>query len=151
MATKVISEIESYSSLDHFKMGFIFLFVLLSVIYLTKNMNINSNFIFSSSFNYTEGLDIGSDVVIAGIKVGEVTQLKISNDKVFVHGYIKNNYPIPSDSILAIRSNGIFGKKSLLIEPGFNTPLESGNYTFINTKDSYSIDMFLRYLNNLNE
>ena len=151
MAAKVISEIESYSSLDHFKMGFIFLFVLLSVVYLTKNMNINSNFIFSSSFNYIEGLDIGSDVVIAGIKVGEVTQLKISNDKVFVHGYIKNNYPIPSDSILAIRSNGIFGNKSLLIEPGFDTPIVSGNYTFINTKDSYSIDMFLRYLNNLNE
>ena len=25
------------------------------------------------------------------------------------------------------------------------------NYVFINSKDSYSIDMFLRYLNNLNE
>ena len=151
MATKVISEIESYSSLDHFKIGFIFLFVSLSVIYLTKYMNVDSYFKFSSSFNYTEGLDIGSDVVIAGIKVGEVTQLKISNNKVIVQGYIEKKYSIPSDSILAIRSNGIFGKKSLLIEPGFDTPIESGNYTFINTKDSYSIDMFLRYLNNLNE
>ena len=151
MATKVISEIESYSSLDYFKIGFIFLFFLFSAIYLIKNMDINSKFTFSSSFNYAEGLDIGSDVVIAGIKVGEVTQLKISNNKVIVHGFIEDNYSIPSDSILAIRSNGIFGKKSLLIEPGFDTPIESGNYTFINTKDSYSIDMFLRYLNNLNE
>ena len=151
MATKVISEIDAYSSLDHFKIGFIFLFFLFSAIYLIKNMDINSKFTFSSSFNYAEGLDIGSDVVIAGIKVGEVTQLKISNNKVIVHGFIEDNYSIPSDSILAIRSNGIFGKKSLLIEPGFDAPIESVNYTFINTKDSYSIDMFLRYLNNLNE
>ena len=151
MATKVISEIESYSSLDYFKIGFIFLFFLFSAIYLIKNMDINSKFTFSSSFNYAEGLDIGSDVVIAGIKVGEVTQLKIANNKVIVNGFIENNYSIPSDSILAIRSNGIFGKKSLLIEPGFDAPIESVNYTFINTKDSYSIDMLLRYLNNLNE
>ena len=68
-----------------------------------------------------------------------------------VSGSINNDYAIPSDSILIIRSNGIFGKKSLLIEPGFGDIIQDKYYEFTSTKDSYSVDMFLRYLNNLND
>tara|TARA_B100001063_G_scaffold165002_1_gene153907 strand:+ start:2180 stop:2521 length:342 start_codon:yes stop_codon:yes gene_type:complete len=111
----------------------------------------NENFNFTSYFSYTEGLEIGSDVVIAGINVGKVTNLKLQDNGVLVSGSINNEYAIPSDSILIIRSNGIFGKKSLLIEPGFDDIIQDNNYEFLNTKDSYSVDMFLRYLSNLND
>ena len=51
-----------------------------------------------------------------------------------------------------IKSDGIFGK-SLFIEPGFGNILKSKNqkYVFNETQDSYSVDMFLRYLKDLNE
>ena len=45
------------------------------------------------------------------------------------------------------------GKKVLSIEPGFGEYLDKSNklYVFNQTQDSYSVDMFLRYLNDLNE
>ena len=66
---------------------------------------------------------------------------------------IDKDFDIPKDSIASIRSEGLFGKKSLLINPGFDMPFDSSNknITFTETTDSYSIDMFLRYLRNLNE
>ena len=78
-------------------------------------------------------------------------KVNLLNNQVLVSGFIDKTYDIPEDSIAIIRSNGIFGKKTLLIEPGFGDIMLKNNYVFINSKDSYSIDMFLRYLSNINE
>ena len=95
---------------------------------------------------------MGTDVEMAGLKIGIVDKISLNkNNEVVVEGIIDPQIDIPDDSILLIRSNGIFGKKSLLIEPGFGDIIENENYFFTDTKDSYSIDMFLRYLGNLNE
>ena len=150
MAAKIVSEIDSFNSNLHFKIGLIFLLLLFFINHFSGNFN-QDKFSFTSYFNYTEGLEIGSDVVLAGIDVGKVTGLELQDDGVLVSGSINNEYAIPSDSILIIRSNGIFGKKSLLIEPGFGDNIQDNYYEFSRTKDSYSVDMFLRYLNNLND
>ena len=151
MAAKIVSEIDSFNSNLHFKIGLIFLLLLFFINYFSVNYVKQDKIFFTSYFNYTEGLEIGSDVVLAGIDVGKVTDLELLDDGVIVSGSINNEYSIPSDSILIIRSNGIFGKKSLLIEPGFGDIIQDKYYEFANTKDSYSVDMFLRYLNNLND
>ena len=66
---------------------------------------------------------------------------------------VDKDFDIPKDSIASIRSEGLFGKKSLLINPGFDIPFDSSNknIAFTETTDSYSIDMFLRYLRSINE
>ena len=151
MAAKTVTEIESFNSNIHFKIGLISLLLVFFIYHILSNYMKNENFNFTSYFSYTEGLEIGSDVVIAGINVGKVTNLNLQDNGVLVSGSINNEYAIPSDSILIIRSNGIFGKKSLLIEPGFDDIIQDNNYEFLNTKDSYSVDMFLRYLSNLND
>ena len=151
MAAKIVSEIDSFNSNLHFKIGLIFLLLLYFINHFFVNYVNKDKFFFTSYFNYTEGLEIGSDVVLAGIDVGKVTNLELQDDGVLVSGSINNEYAIPSDSILIIRSNGIFGKKSLLIEPGFGDIIQDNYYEFTSTKDSYSVDMFLRYLNNLND
>jgi len=151
LATKIIYEIESFSTFTYFIIGLFTLVISLSLFSLSKNISLNTNYTIESSFNYVEGLDIGSEVVISGIKIGEVDRIALLDNKVMVRASIKNLYQIPADSIFTVRSNGIFGKKSLLIEPGFDDMMTDKNYVFANTKDSYSIDMFLRYLNNLND
>ena len=76
----------------------------------------------------------------------------ISSDEVIIKGYIDKLYDIPEDSILKIKSDGIFGKKILFIEAGFGKYFDKSNqYVFNQTQDSYSIDMFLRYLSEMNE
>jgi phospholipid/cholesterol/gamma-HCH transport system substrate-binding protein len=113
--------------------------------------NFNKKFQFVSMFNYVEGLSVGSNVEISGLKIGEVSNISLNqNGEVTVKGFIDSDIDIPDDSILLVRSNGIFGKKSLLIEPGFGDSLNF-NYIFTETKDSYSIDMLLRYLEALND
>ena len=151
MATKIVSEIDSFNSNLHFKIGLISLLFLFFINHFSSNYLKHDTIFFTSYFNYTEGLEIGSDVVLAGIDIGKVTDLELQDDGVLVSGSINNKYAIPSDSILIIRSNGIFGKKSLLIEPGFGDIIQDKYYEFTSTKDSYSVDMFLRYLNNLND
>ena len=152
MAAQIKIELDSFSSSFHLKIGFIFLCIFLIFYFLFKSFNPQKNH-FKAYFNYVEGLDIGSEVKLAGIPIGKVTNLEIDNDLIAVKGFIDNDFVIPKDSIASIRSEGLFGKKSLLINPGFDMPFDSSNknITFIESTDSYSIDMFLRYLKNINE
>ena len=153
MATKIINEIDTYDTRYHFKIGFFFIFFLIFFIILLKNINNDNSIYFTATFNYVEGINTNSEVQIAGVKIGEVSEKMISSDGVTIKGYIDKKYNIPEDSIIKIKSNGIFGKKALSIEPGFGDYLDKSNhrYVFDLTHDSYSIDKFLRYLNALNE
>ena len=152
MATKIIKEIDSYDLRYYLKICTIFIFFLIIIYFLFKNLNKDS-IPFVATFNYVEGINNNTEVQIAGIKIGNVSKVTLASDGVIVNGYIDSHYKIPKDSILKIRSDGIFGKKAISIEPGFgdflNKPIQK--YVFNNTQDSYSVDMFLRYLNNLNE
>ena len=153
MATKIIKEIDSDDQVNHSKIGIIFIFSLITFFYLLKQINHNDKIPFVATFNYVEGINYNSEVQIAGIKIGDVSKITISSNGVIINGFIDKDYNIPNDSILKIKSNGIFGKKALSIEPGFGDFFDKSNsqYVFNQTQDSYSIDMFLRYLKDLNE
>ena len=153
MAAKIINEIDSYNLKYHFLIGIIFSFFLVSVIFVLNNINNNEVIPFEATFNYVEGVKNHTEVQIAGVKIGEVSEIMITPDGITLNGFIDKMYDIPKDSIIKIKSEGIFGKKVLSVEPGFGDYLDksSQQYVFNQTQDSYSIDMFLRYLNELNE
>ncbi len=152
MATVIIKEIDSYSSRYHFKVGITFFIFLIIIFLLFKYTNYNKSVPFVATFNYIEGVNKDTEVNLAGIKVGGVNKIMISSDEVIIKGYIDKLYDIPEDSILKIKSDGIFGKKILFIEAGFGKYFDKSNqYVFNQTQDSYSIDMFLRYLSEMNE
>ncbi len=152
MATKVVPELDNFTSKYHFFIGLIFLFFIFFLFSIYINLNFNDSTKFNALFKYAEGIEIGSSVKIAGIKIGEVTSIELKDGSVYLSGIIDSAQPIPSDSILQIQSDGIFGNKYLLIEPGFDFPFENNKeILFTNTSDSYSIDMFLRYLSKINE
>ena len=153
MATEIIKEINLYNSKYHLKIGILFFLFLTFIFFLYKNINDNDSVPFVASFKYIEGINNDSEVQIAGIKIGYVNKITISKDVITVNGLIDRVYNIPEDSILKIKSDGIFGKKALSIEPGFGEYFDKSKnqYVFNDTQDSYSVDMFLRYLNNINE
>ena len=153
MATEIIKEINLYNSKYHLKIGILFFLFLIFIFFLYKNINDNDSVPFVASFNYIEGINNDTEVQIAGIKIGYVNKITISKDVITINGLIDRVYNIPEDSILKIKSDGIFGKKALSIEPGFGEYFDKSKnqYVFNDTQDSYSVDMFLRYLNNINE
>ena len=153
MATKIIKEIDLYNSKYHLKIGILFCLFLIFIFFLYKNINDSDSIPFVATFKYIEGIDNDTEVQIAGIKVGDVNKITISKDVITIYGLIDRLYDIPEDSILNIKSEGIFGKKALYIEPGFGEYFDKSKnkYVFNETQDSYSVDMFLRYLKDLNE
>ena len=153
MATEIIKELDLYNSKYHLKIGILFCLMLLFIFLLYKNINNNDSIPFVATFKYIEGIDNDTEVQIAGIKVGDVNKITISKDVITIYGLIDRLYDIPEDSILNIKSEGIFGKKALYIEPGFGEYFDKSKnkYVFNETQDSYSVDMFLRYLKDLNE
>ncbi len=153
MATEIIKEINLYNSKYHLKIGILFFLFLILIFFLYKNINNNDSVPFVASFKYIEGIKNNSEVQIAGIKIGYVNKITISKDVITINGLIDREYNIPEDSILKIKSDGIFGKKALSIEPGFGEYFDKSKnqYVFNDTQNSYSVDMFLRYLNNINE
>ena len=153
MATEIIKEINLYNSKYHLKIGILFFLFLIFILFLYKNINDNDSVPFVASFKYIEGIKNNSEVQIAGIKIGYVNKITISKDVITINGLIDRVYNVPKDSILKIKSDGIFGKKALSIEPGFGEYFDKSKnqYVFNHTQDSYSVDMFLRFLNNINE
>jgi ABC-type transporter Mla subunit MlaD len=152
LAAQIKIELDSFSPSFQLKVGFLFISIFFIFYILSNSFKSQLNY-FEAHFNYVQGLDIGSDVKLAGITIGKVINLEIKDDLVRVVGSIDNDIDIPKDSIVSVRSDGMFGKKSLLINPGFDIPFDTSqkNITFIETTDSYSFDMFLRYLKNINE
>lgn len=74
----------------------------------------------SARFNRVDGIAVGSDVVLSGIKVGTVSQLELDS-KTFdaiVHLSLAQNVKLPDDSSIKITSSGLLGNSYLSIEPG---------------------------------
>lgn len=67
-----------------------------------------------------DGLGIGTDVRISGIKVGSVSDLVLDpkNYLVTVHMNIRDDIKLPTDSSMMITSAGILGSSYLSITPG---------------------------------
>lgn len=66
-----------------------------------------------------DGIAIGTDVRLSGIKVGTVTDLTLNpNYLVTVHLRIRNDIQIPDDSSLIVTSSGLLGSSYVSISPG---------------------------------
>jgi phospholipid/cholesterol/gamma-HCH transport system substrate-binding protein len=67
-----------------------------------------------------DGLGLGTDVRISGIKVGSVSDLVLDpkNYLVTVHMSIRDDIKLPTDSSMMITSSGILGSSYLSISPG---------------------------------
>lgn len=67
-----------------------------------------------------DGLGVGTDVRLAGIKIGSVSDLTLDPKTylVTVHMNIRNDVKIPVDSSLMVTSSGILGSSYISITPG---------------------------------
>ena len=73
----------------------------------------------SATFSTIEGVSVGSDIKIGGVKIGFVDTTELTKElDVLVRMFIRNDIPIPSDSAISIASNGLLGGKYLKITPG---------------------------------
>lgn len=96
----------------------------------------------SAKFARVDGIRVGTDVRVSGIKVGTVTEQKL-DPKTFlavVNLSIDPNVKLPVDSVAKVVSDGLLGSKYMSIDPGGDDTniAEGGEIKF--TQSSLSIE-----------
>ena len=101
------------------------LVIFLSVVFLffgfsTMKLQNSDNYNISALFNRIDGIKIGSDIRMSGIKIGTVASQELDNSsfeaKVLMS--IDSKILIPEDSSAKITSDGLLGGNYISIEPG---------------------------------
>lgn len=73
-----------------------------------------------ASFRSVEGITVGTDVRLAGVKVGTVTSLSLNPQTFFADATIsvKSDVLLPDDSAILISSEGLLGGSFVELQPG---------------------------------
>ncbi len=94
--------------------------VFLAFAYMRTGSGSLSGYEIQARLAKVDGLGIGTDVRISGIKVGSISDLTLdpTNYLVTVHMNIRDDIKIPTDSSVLVTSSGILGSSYLSITPG---------------------------------
>ncbi|MDD9879103.1 MAG: MlaD family protein [Magnetovibrio sp.] len=88
-----------------------------------------ADLVVSGKFNKVDGLIEGSEVRLGGIRIGTVTGMALDGQyRAVVKFTIDAGYRLPKDTSAAIHTDGLFGSKFVVLEPGAEeAPLKSGD------------------------
>lgn len=87
----------------------------------------DSRYLLYADFQSTSGIKPGAVVEIAGVQVGNATDLQLKDNRARLVLRINKDVKVPVDSIAAIRTRGLIGEKFVKITPGGdNELLKSG-------------------------
>lgn len=94
------------------------------VVYVTNATGLGANgsdsYELTASFRSVQGISVGTEVKMAGVKVGSITDLDLNPltfraDATFT---VKNDLQLPDDSAILISSEGLLGGNFVEIVPG---------------------------------
>lgn len=82
-----------------------------------------------AKFNKVDGLSEGSEVRMGGVHIGKVTRMELDQEfRAVITMDIESRFPYPTDTSAAIHTDGLFGGKFVVLEPGAETrTLKSGD------------------------
>lgn len=92
----------------------------LYVAYSTTEVGTVSGYQLVAKFDRIDGISVGSDVRISGIKVGSVTRQLLDQDtfEAVLGIAIESDIELPDDSSAKISSEGILGGSFVAVDPG---------------------------------
>ncbi|QIE41826.1 outer membrane lipid asymmetry maintenance protein MlaD [Meridianimarinicoccus aquatilis] len=104
-------------------------------------MQSNAGYSLTASFRSAQGIGVGTDVQLAGVKVGTVTAMELNPETFRADAVmtIRDGVDLPDDSSIIIASEGLLGGNFVEVQPGgspFN--FEPGD-TVSNTQGSVSL------------
>ena len=129
-----------------FVLGLIILIVsVICIFYYSSKLNLFNNvekFKINSSFFDIGNLNIGNEVKINGVKVGEISSISLDQENymAIITSSIEESIKIPNDSIFKISNNGFIGSPYLEIELGISEELFKNNDYTTNNVDAISLE-----------
>ena len=147
------SIMKSMKSVEIFVGLFVILLTILIGWHFTSNYSHQSSSKFEkynyyyANFSDIDGLVIGSDVKIGGIKVGELVSYEIDKSyKIMLRLSVSEKYPISDDSAVIVATNGFIGQKYLKLSPGSSEIFLKNDDEIILTQSSINIETVLALL-----
>lgn len=106
--------------------GFIILIIaamFLIYAYNRSGQDVDTGYTLEARFQNAEGIVTGSDIMLAGIKIGDVKNLTLDRENFYavMQMSINKDIKLPKDSQAAIVSSGFLGGKFVAIIPGGDT------------------------------
>jgi phospholipid/cholesterol/gamma-HCH transport system substrate-binding protein len=109
----------------------------------------SSSYPISASFRSAEGISVGTDIRLAGVKIGTISDLKLNSETYRAESIlsVRNDVRIPDDSALTVASEGLLGGSFIEVIPGASFDyLEAGD-EIIDTQGSVSlIQLLLKFV-----
>jgi len=96
------------------------LFLFLSFKLSGSRQNITNGYNVMAEFTNVDGINIGSDIKISGVKVGSVVDIKLNRDnyKAILVLKMPKDILVPTDSIFKISTSGLIGSKFINVKIG---------------------------------
>lgn len=108
-----------------------------------------STYPLKASFRSVEGITAGSDVRLAGVKVGTITSLELNPTTFFADAVIevRQGIDLPTDSAILISQEGLLGGNYVEIIPGGDVDLLAPGDEIEDTQGSVSlINLLLKWV-----
>jgi len=109
--------------------------------YATTNSASLSGYEVNAKFQRVDGLNIGTDVRLSGIKIGSVSGLALDPKtyQATVKLDIRNDVKLPDDSSIMVTSTGLLGNSYLSVSPGGSDTMIPPGGTIKNTQGSVDL------------
>lgn len=126
--------------------GFFVIVVAFSFFFYAYNVSnsarVTGGYRLNANFENIEGISIGSDVKLSGIKIGQVDNIHLDKDTFFanVTFRILSDISIPKDSRVIVSTSGLIGGKYIRINPGASDITLSEGDKFIFTQSALNIE-----------
>lgn len=127
--------------------GVVLLVALLFLVFAYNSSDLRpvKGYTVTARFNAVDGLTVGSDVRIGGVKIGSVVAQSIDPDtyRAVVTLSVSPEVRLPSDTVVKIASEGLLGGKYVKLEPGGGQRMAMAGGELTDTRDVVSLEELL--------
>jgi len=134
-----------------FFLGIFLVLIIFELMLIDKTSDKDGFANYFATFNKIDGVDVGADVTLSGIKVGEVSQIVLDNNYPNLQLTVDKRLKLSSDSSVSIQTDGLFGSKFLVIEiGGMDSYMKDGD-SFSYAEDSMLLQDLLKNIITIGE
>ncbi len=126
---------------------FVLFALVLSYSYGGRHLQPETGYTVDATFNRVDGLADGDTVNLGGIKVGVVDGQRLDEYyRAVLTLRVDENLELPTDTSAAIHTDGLFGTKFVVLEPGGETEMLEPGDEISFTQDSIRLDELLELI-----
>jgi len=100
-------------------------------------------------FNTAQELKLGDRVKLAGVEVGKVESITLTNSKVMVTMKLRSNTPVKTDTVAAIKFAGLMGQNFVSLDFGSSRAPAATDGSTLNSMEQADLSVIMQKLDNV--